>query len=119
MLPTSKTLALGAATAALVAGLVALSAAPAAAGLYRVHDQYGYRDCDSDDPCYNRNCDGDDPCYRSNDRDDDRYGYDRDRYRTRYRHTVCDSDGDRCYQTYDRYWNYREYYRRHGYRWSY
>jgi hypothetical protein len=46
--------------------------------------------------------------------DDDRYGY--DGYRTR--HEVCDSDGDRCYATYDRYWNYREYYRRHGYRWN-
>ncbi len=33
-------------------------------------------------------------------------------------HTVCDSDGDRCYRSDEPYWNYREYYRRHGYRWS-
>jgi hypothetical protein len=31
---------------------------------------------------------------------------------------VCDSDGDRCYGSSEPYWNYREYYRRHGYRWQ-
>jgi len=33
-------------------------------------------------------------------------------------HTVCDSGGDRCYRspTYD--WDYREYYRLHGYHWG-
>lgn len=48
--------------------------------------------------------------------DDGRYR-DRDGYygRTRY---VCDPDGDRCYSSTSRTWNYREYYRRHGYRWN-
>lgn len=31
---------------------------------------------------------------------------------------VCDSDGDRCYTSRAGHWNYREYYRRHGYRWD-
>src|SRR5580698_5835229 len=33
--------------------------------------------------------------------------------------TVCDSEGTRCYQSYTPYWDYREYYRIHGYRWNY
>ena len=32
---------------------------------------------------------------------------------------VCDSEGTRCYQSYAPYWDYREYYRIHGYRWNY
>ena len=32
---------------------------------------------------------------------------------------VCDSEGTRCYQSYTPYWDYREYYRVHGYRWNY
>jgi len=35
-----------------------------------------------------------------------------------YRHLVCDSDGDRCYRSYRDCWDYREYYRRHGYHWE-
>jgi hypothetical protein len=31
---------------------------------------------------------------------------------------VCDSDGDRCYHASEPFWNYREYYRRHGYHWQ-
>lgn len=30
---------------------------------------------------------------------------------------VCDPDGDRCYFSRARWWNYREYYRVHGYHW--
>jgi len=30
---------------------------------------------------------------------------------------VCDPDGDRCYRSREPYWNYRTYYRRHGYHW--
>jgi hypothetical protein len=32
---------------------------------------------------------------------------------------VCDSEGTRCYQSYTPYWDYREYYRVHGYHWNY
>lgn len=31
---------------------------------------------------------------------------------------VCDSDGDRCYGSSEPRWDYREYYRRQGYRWQ-
>jgi len=34
-------------------------------------------------------------------------------------HFVCDRDGDRCYSSYAPFWDYREYYRRHGYHWNY
>lgn len=33
-------------------------------------------------------------------------------------HLVCDGDGDRCYHSSEPYWNYREYYRIHGYHWD-
>ena len=46
--------------------------------------------------------------------DDGDYGYDRG-YGG---HLICDSDGDRCYRSDERHWNYREYYRRHGYHWA-
>jgi len=53
------------------------------------------------------------------DEDDDAYdghpGYDGPPGGGRFR--VCDSGGDRCYISSTPYWNYREYYRRHGYRW--
>lgn len=57
--------------------------------------------------------------YGRNDQDDSRaynaayagYGYSRS-------NQACDPDGDRCYSTSDGYWDYREYYRRHGYRWK-
>jgi hypothetical protein len=32
---------------------------------------------------------------------------------------VCDSEGDRCYQSSSPYWDFHEYYRLHGYRWNY
>jgi len=54
---------------------------------------------------------GDGRYYRSGYRDYDRADYDD------YGHYVCDSDGDRCYRSPSPYWNYREYYRRHGYHW--
>jgi hypothetical protein len=45
--------------------------------------------------------------------------YDRDRYNNeRDRHYVCDPDGDRCYVSHGGRWDYREYYRRYGYRWN-
>lgn len=57
---------------------------------------------------YRRSCYGDD-CGR-------RYGYGGEYYQSRsYR--VCDSDGDRCYHSRQPYWDYRTYYRKHGYRW--
>jgi hypothetical protein len=31
---------------------------------------------------------------------------------------TCDSDGDRCYPSLGARWNFREYYRRLGYRWN-
>ena len=34
-------------------------------------------------------------------------------------HLVCDNEGTRCYQTTTPYWNYRDYYRVHGYHWNY
>lgn len=43
-------------------------------------------------------------------------GYDRGGYYGGYR--VCDSDGDRCYSSGSPYWDYRQYYRNHGYRWE-
>ncbi len=55
--------------------------------------------------------------YRDGDRDDYRDGYYREGY-DRDWHTVCDPDGDRCYRSSSGYWNYREYYRRLGYRWQ-
>jgi hypothetical protein len=34
-----------------------------------------------------------------------------------YQHTACDEDGERCYRSSEREWNYRDYYRGLGYRW--
>jgi hypothetical protein len=34
-----------------------------------------------------------------------------------YARLVCDNTGSRCYRSNAPYWNYREYYRLHGYRW--
>jgi hypothetical protein len=31
---------------------------------------------------------------------------------------ICDSDGDRCYPSHRTRWNFRDYYRRLGYRWN-
>ncbi|HEY3777587.1 MAG TPA: hypothetical protein VGL35_05975 [Rhizomicrobium sp.] len=33
-------------------------------------------------------------------------------------HLVCDPAGDRCYSSDAPHWDYREYYRRHGFRWE-
>jgi hypothetical protein len=33
-------------------------------------------------------------------------------------HLVCDGDGDRCYPSNTRRWDFRAYYRRLGYRWN-
>jgi len=67
-----------------------------------------------------------DRCYHVDGDDMDRaafYGaaYERPWYEERIGyggHLVCDSDGDRCYRSDSPFWNYREYYRRHGYRWA-
>ena len=86
-----------------------------------------YRDCAPS------HCDSD-RCYRNERRYDSsynsrydyhrRYDGNRDWYRDgewsgRRPHYVCDSDGDRCYPSEYRYWDYHEYYRRHGYHWQY
>lgn len=85
------------------------------------HDRYRYRERVVQQQPYaqpSRYDDYDDgyrPRYRARcdaDRCDDRGG----RYGSRT-FRVCDSDGDRCYYSTSPYWNYREYYRRHGYRW--
>ncbi len=65
-------------------------------------------------------------CIRVQNSDDWRRGdhwwsrYDRDDRRDyqRVHHLVCDPDGDRCYESRGWHWNYREYYRRHGYHWN-
>jgi hypothetical protein len=79
---------------------------------------YPHRDYDRDSYCDSR-CD---------DRDYERHGYryEEDGYDWRYRdddysrgdYRVCDSDGDRCYRSGEPFWDYREYYRRHGYHWE-
>ena len=88
---------------------------PAHAGGYddgRIYcDDSGYR-------CYRARRDDDDSYWNRDDWRGDRDGDYRDRDWDWGRHEVCDSDGDRCYSTSGRYWNYREYYRRHGYRWN-
>jgi hypothetical protein len=103
----------------------AAATTPAIAGGYGYYDRDDYPDCYGG-PCYGRD--------RDYDRDYDHDRYDRRRfdydepegyYRPsrfyddyRYRHLVCDPDGDRCYRSRSYYWDYREYYRRHGYRWD-
>lgn len=57
----------------------------------------------------------DDLSYYQDDRDG--YWHDGD-WGNGYRHYVCDPDGDRCYISSRGYWDYHEYYRRHGYRWQ-
>jgi hypothetical protein len=47
----------------------------------------------------------------------DENGYDGRYYHGHHKFIVCDSDGDRCYRSSRRHWNYRKYYRHHGYRW--
>jgi len=96
------------ALASLSAALTSLTALPAIAG-----DDYrgGY------DGSYGRGYDERDDRRDWYDRRDDRGNWDSYHDR-RYRgFVVCDPDGDRCYRSRHPYWSYREYYRRHGYRW--
>lgn len=99
-----------------LSSLLALSAVGLTAQSASADDFYGRVRCDRDgDRCYRVQRDDDD--YRSTrwrrERYDDGYSYSYSDY-----HTVCDSDGDRCYRSRGSYWNYREYYRRHGYHWE-
>lgn len=125
--------------AAAVGGVLAIGTAIAMSGaaLAGGYDNDGHAYCDADGyNCYQvRPGDRDRPDYRSDyrdgrydyrdsDRDEDGGGYYRDSRSRYYRegydrdwHTVCDPDGDRCYGSTSDYWNYREYYRRLGYRW--
>jgi hypothetical protein len=88
---------------AAILAATALSACAYDDGYYRHHHGYGY---------YGRDDGGYDvyPRYRHND-----YGYEDDYGYGSYR--VCDPDGDRCYRSGSPHWDYKEYYRRHGYRW--
>jgi hypothetical protein len=94
-----------------VAGVIGTTA-PAAAGNLRLA-------CDCDRGYYGSDYDYRYPAY-DYDRTYGDYGYYPSRYADydRYRHYVCDPDGDRCYRSGSYYWNYREYYRRHGYHWN-
>ncbi|MBV8978244.1 MAG: hypothetical protein JO261_08090 [Alphaproteobacteria bacterium] len=107
-------------------GAAALASLPARAGGY--DGCYGY-ECYRGDDGYYGGYYGDGygaGSYFDGGYDGDGYhgGYYRDRYDGDghygygYRHVVCDSDGDRCYRTYRDCWDYREYYRRHGYHWE-
>ena len=99
------------------------AAQSALAGDYRSCDgDYCHVVCDRDgDHCYRIQERGDDwQNWRSDDYDryhdwDRNNDWDRDYHRM---HDVCDSDGDRCYLSESDYWNYREYYRIHGYHWG-
>jgi hypothetical protein len=98
-------------------GIAGFASVPARADGYD-YDRYDYSsDCGS--YCYGRDHDDDryrDWGYYDGDRADE--GYRPSRYRDYdggYRHhTVCDSDGDRCYRTRSWHWNYCEYLRRVG-----
>jgi len=127
--------------AALVAAITAfaLDATPAAASIASRCDGYGCAriHCnDTGDRCFFIEADDydwRDACNGDCDEDDsDRDGYRRDGYRgdndccgedRGYYNCcsdgwVCDPDGDRCYESDSPWWHYREYYRRHGYRWE-
>ena len=120
----AKTESGGAITAILVSCAAILGATPAAADMATRCAAYGceaIRCNDTGDHCYR--IDGYTSSY-----DHDRFSRDGGYYRSGYRdsddgrgyyagHLVCDRDGDRCYRTHEPYWNYREYYRRNGYRW--
>ncbi|MDE2112473.1 MAG: hypothetical protein KGJ79_15115 [Alphaproteobacteria bacterium] len=76
--------------------------------------------CDRDgDHCYRTEARGDDwhhgHDYYSDHNWDHGRDWDRGYHHMRY---VCDTDGDRCYRSGSDYWNYREYYRIHGYHWA-
>jgi hypothetical protein len=71
------------------------------------HGGHGDDSCDCGDDRYGES-------YRHRHRGHRRHGYGRRNYDDGF---VCDPDGDRCYRSDGGYWDYREYYRRHGYRW--
>jgi hypothetical protein len=110
---------------------IAALAAAAASGPARAGDYgygYGYRaygDCADDWRYCDRYLRDDAPYYyRSGYYGGRDYGYGYRYYDRPYGYSygygygvVCDSDGDRCYSSLEPYWNYREYYRRHGYHW--
>ena len=114
----------GAIAAILISWAAAFGVTPAAADVATRCGAYGceaIRCNGTGDRCYH--VDGTTSSY-----DYDRYVRDGGYYRSGYRgydddrgtyggHLVCDSDGDRCYRSHEPYWNYREYYRRNGYRW--
>jgi hypothetical protein len=96
-----------------LAGLFGLGVAAATTGPAVAHQ--AYTRCDRDgDHCVRVICDDDgDRCrtyntsyygYDNNyyNRYYNRYRYDRGYYNSGYRHWVCDSDGDRCHWSYDR-----------------
>lgn len=102
--------------ASILAALLSLTAVPAFAG------EDGRIYCDDDTSrCY-RAQRGNDDEYRSGDRWQSDYRwhsrYDEGDDYDRGRHTVCDPDGDRCYSSRGWRWDYRQYYRLHGYRWD-
>lgn len=112
--------------ALLVTGALALSACHH--GHYYYDDGYGYGGYGGDSyyggdsGYYGSYDDG----YRHHKKKKRHYKYDRyDRYDGRYddsyryhrSYSACDPDGDRCYSSNSPYWDYREYYRRHGYSW--
>jgi hypothetical protein len=100
----------GFAAVAIVASFTTFaSIVPAEAG--NVATRCGYDGCEAIHCNYTG-----DRCHHV-DGDYDRVGY-RDDYGYGYGRLVCDSDGDRCYRSSEPYWNYREYYRRHGYHWN-
>lgn len=97
-------------TAWLAAGVVALAVVgvPASAGERALYcDGSGYH-------CYRIQRDEDQSRWRGEVPWYSRYDDDYDGGR----HMVCDPDGDRCYLSRSWRWNYRQYYRLHGYRWD-
>lgn len=99
----------------ILAALLSLTALPAFAG------DGGRVYCDdAADRCYRLQRDKADD-YRSGDRWQNDYRWDSrydDADYDRGRHAVCDPDGDRCYLSRSWRWDYRQYYRLHGYRWD-
>jgi hypothetical protein len=71
---------------------------------------YDDRDRPSDDGGYYGGREYDNGYYGGREYDNGYYGG--------YGHLVCDNGGSRCYRSDGPYWNYREYYRLHGYTWD-
>ena len=95
------------ALASLSAAFTSVMALPALAGDYG--EDYGRYERSYDDERDDRR----DPYYRGEYRGD----WGGSAGRRHHGFVVCDPDGDRCYRSRHPDWNYREYYRRHGYRW--